>query len=175
LLSDLQDTPWERDLLSVKTLQNVKDLALDLHFLNHHKSEEPVWPTTWSQLTNLTRLAFRWTRYGGRYGGTKYLPYFLMDLKSLRDAELATKYHTFGRRSVANDLVLLSTCLTQLTRMQINIQTSWDSETDGGAPEGLEHLCQTVIHRVPGMLYAPFNVNWLECSIEGRLVFTWTR
>jgi len=85
-LSDLQDTQWDHHL-SVKTLQNVKDLALDFLMYSWDEDEEPVepvWPTTWSQLTNLTKLDFhcRDSEYN------EILPEFLTKLGSLRDLEL---------------------------------------------------------------------------------------
>jgi len=49
--SDLQGDAWDR-VLSVKTLQSVRDLNLDCY--QYHRGE-PEWPTTWSELTNLTR------------------------------------------------------------------------------------------------------------------------
>jgi hypothetical protein len=146
---DLQDLELDH-LLSVKALWSVKDLALAFSL---NTLQEPMWPTTWSQLTNLTRLKF----HCKDNNEMMHLPDFLTELRSLRDLEFAIRFsqlHDPGE----GFLVLIASCLPQLTRLFVDgIIITHHRDLSGLTSdkfdhERLEQICHTVSQKVPRMI-----------------------
>jgi hypothetical protein len=162
---DLQVGALDR-VLPVNTLQNVKDL--DFHCFVHEN--EPLWPTTWSQLTNLTRLALQ-CEDADEPGF--HFPEFITDLRSLKDLEYTIEIGDFYS-SGEEYIVLMTRCLKQLTRLQINVAGSLDPELFRSAFDStnIKQMCQSVIDREPGMLYSLTEPDNEGFSPNGRLVFT---
>jgi len=161
-LSDLQDRPFDL-VLPIRTLRNVRDLDLTCH-----SSEEPLC-TTWSQLTNLTKLALHCqTSDKSQY----YFPEVLTDLRSLREVETTTEISHLDN-SGQDYLVLIARCLRQLTRLQINVAEPTDSELFPVAFDSLEleQICQSVCRRVPGMLGSLADVITQDDLSKAPLVF----
>jgi len=163
LLSDLQNRSLG-SVLPLKTLQNVRDLTLRCRL---HNLGEPEWPTTWSQLTDLTRLAFQCFDHVPNY----HLPEFLTSLRGLRNLELKTQF-SHSVNPIEDYLVLVASCLTQLTRLQMNVVNRW-AESSGIVFEEIEQVCQTVSQRVPRMLCTLLDVvTQSPYSPEWSLTFT---
>jgi len=167
-LSDLQDRPFDL-VLPVRTLRNVRDF--ELNCLLHSFGEREC--TTWSQLTNLTKLALHCQ------ASDKSQYYFLeclTDLRSLREVETTTEiYHLDS--SGQDYLVLIARCLRQLTRLQINVAEPRDSDLFPVAFKSskLERVCQSVCRRVPGMLGSLADVITQDRLRKTPLIFTLDR
>jgi len=133
-----------------------------------YSSEEPVWPTTWSQLTNLTKLHFRCTDSRNN----TYLPQFLTDLRNVRNLELATDIRHFDN-SWEEYLVLIAMRLTLLTKLEIIVALPRKSELRWGMMERFEETCKNANHRMPGMLYIPPDVDKRRYHMvkEGPLIY----
>ena len=130
----LQDSEWSlSDLLPWETLENVKDLTLNLTYTG----EEPQWPDDWHQLRSITRLelAIRTdvvTR-PEQHPDTvtcSLLPFWMPSLIDLEVTVRFSRFHTSGER----ELVSLIRCLPNLSRLQVDIERdtrrfdSWDRE-----------------------------------------------
>jgi hypothetical protein len=100
----------------LKSLRSVKDLALDF-YIHGDLWAEPHWPETWSQHTNLSRLAFQCRN--DFFQWRSFLPEFLTDLRNLRDLEWATGSLYFDNSGGEAYLNLIAKSLTRLTRLQI--------------------------------------------------------
>jgi len=151
------------DVLPFETLQNVQDLTFGCHI---HSFDEPVWPTTWSQLTNLTRLSLHCK---GIFP-TFYLPEFLTGLRSLRDVGITTGFSQLNH-SGEEYLVLLLGCLKQLIRLEIIVGTR------GRAGVHLTNSKKYVGLSFVGCLASCplLDVDTQSYHLEGRVVFTWER
>jgi hypothetical protein len=150
---DLQDLELDH-LLSVKALWSVKDLALGvfLDILQEPVWPTTVWPTTWSQLTNLTRLKF----HCKDENEMMHLPDFLTELRSLRDLELAIRFRQLDDPG-EGFLVLIASCLPQLTRLFVDViiitNHDWSGLiSDKFDHERLEKICHTISQKVPRMI-----------------------
>lgn len=115
-----------------------------------YSSEEPVWPTTWSQLTKLTKLHFHCTDSRD----TTYLPQFLTDLRNVRNLELATDILHFDN-SWEEYLVLIAMRLTLLTKLDIIVAFPFKSQLQWEMMQRFEEICKNANHRMPGMQYIP--------------------
>jgi len=108
----LQETEFG-ELLPLSALKNVKELTICCEGAT---KEEPLWPSTWGQLTNMTSL--RMDCRNNEY--QSYLPDFVTNLRSLKTLKATTSFQRFGKSGYAFMEHAAST-LTQLTRLQMDI------------------------------------------------------
>jgi len=172
LLLDLQDRSLG-SVLPLKTLRNVKDLTLSCHL---HNIEEPEWPTTWSQLTNMTKLAFGCDEDLTIY----HRPEFLTELRSLQELKFTTEFDHFERTG-EEYLILIAMCLPFLQSIVVvrNPPPHSEFEPFQGALEKIKQICLTVSRRMPSMLYTYLETYEEEYTQtyypEGGLDFTLER
>jgi hypothetical protein len=99
-------------LLPQRTLKNVKELTIRCSIAT---GEEPVWPTTWGQLTAMT--SFNINCRNSR--AESYLPRYLTDLRNLKNLVAITSGRHFAE-SGCNLMEQRADTHKQLTRLQVD-------------------------------------------------------
>jgi hypothetical protein len=162
----------ERPLSSVlplETLRNVRDLTLHCHA---YSEPEPEWPTSWGQLTAITRLSVQLENWAS---GRRYLlPPFVAEMGSLRDVEVTAGYSTFENSGEGYTLLVLG-CLHLLTRLQVNIMAMTLAERGGGLEvlrDRLKAICMGVKLRMPEVVYSFVEVDKEASEADLCILFT---
>jgi len=80
-------------LQTIQTLRNIRDLTVSCK----RPIDDPEWPTAWTSLTNMTRLALLCKGFESirAYSNSKYyMPEFLQSMENLEEISLRADYDT---------------------------------------------------------------------------------